>query len=398
MEREAGRNVEVMWLVCRLAPDHKTIADFRKDNGGAIRKVCAEFVTLCRQLDLFAEACVAIDGSKFKAVNSRDRNVTRGKMKRRMKEAEKSVERYLQQLDSADRQEPSVARTTKTARLGDKISMLRDEMKRLEAVEAEMLATPDKQISLTDPDARSMATSGRGSGVVGYNVQAAVDTTHHLIVAHEVINEGNDRAQLAAMSKQAKAALETDALDVVADRGYFNGEEILACDKADITVTLPKPLTSNNRVKGRFVKQDFRYVEADDVYICPAGERLVYHFTNVEKGLTLRRYWTGACRSCAIKDRCTTGKERRITRWEHEHVVEAVERRLDEHPERMRTRRNTVEHPFGTIKSWMGATHFQMRTLKKVGTEMALHVLAYNLKRVMSILGIRPLIAAILAA
>jgi len=319
-------------------------------------------------------------------------------MKRRMKEAEKSVERYLQQLDSADRQEPSVARTNKTQRLTDKIAMLRDEMKRLEEVEAEMLATPDKQISLTDPDARSMATSGRGSGVVGYNVQAAVDTTHHLIVAHEVINEGNDRAQLAAMSKQAKAALETDALEVVADRGYFNGEEILACDKADITVTLPKPLTSNNRVKGRFVKQDFRYVAADDVYICPAGERLVYHFSNVEKGLTLRRYWTGACRSCAIKDLCTTGKERRIARWEHEHVVEAVERRLDEHPERMRTRRNTVEHPFGTIKAWMGATHFQMRTLKKVGTEMALHVLAYNLKRVMNILGIRPLIAAILAA
>ena len=162
LEREAGRNVEVMWLVCRLAPDHKTIANFRKDNGGAIRKVCAEFVTLCRQLDLFAEAWVAIDGSKFKAVNSRDRNVTRGKMKRRMKEAEKSVERYLQQLDSADRQEPSVARTTKTQRLSDKIAMLRDEMKRLEEVETEMLATPDKQISLTDPDARSMATSGRG--------------------------------------------------------------------------------------------------------------------------------------------------------------------------------------------------------------------------------------------
>ncbi len=387
-----------MWLVCRLAPDHKTIANFRKDDGGAIRKVCAEFVTLCRQLDLFAEACVAIDGSKFKAVNSRDQNVTRGKMKRRMKEAEKSVERYLQQLDSADRQEPSVARTKKKERLADKIAMLRDEMKRLEEVEAEMLATPDKQISLTDPDARSMATSGRGSGVVGYNVQAAVDTTHHLIVAHEVINVGNDRSQLSAMGKKAKAALETDRLEVVADRGYFNGEEILACDKADITVTLPKPLTSNNRVKGRFVKQDFRYVKADDVYICPAGERLVYHFTNVEKGLTLRRYWTNACQGCAMKDRCTTGRERRITRWEHEHVVEAVERRLDENPERMRTRRNTVEHPFGTIKSWMGATHFQMRTLKKVGTEMALHVLAYNLKRVMNILGIRPLIAAMLAA
>jgi transposase len=398
LEREAGRNVEVMWLTGRLAPDYKTIADFRKDNGRAIRKVCARFVALCRELDLFAEACVAIDGSKFKAVNSRDRNATRGKMKRRRKEIENSVERYLQQLDSADRQEPSVARTTKTARLTGKLAMLKDEMKRLEALEAEMLAAPDQQISLTDADARSMATSARGSGVVGYNVQAAVDTTHHLIVAHDVINEGNDRSQLAAMSKKAKAALGADALEVVADSGYFSGAEILACDEADITVTLPKPLTSGNRLKGRFVKQDFRYVAEDDVYICPAGERLVYRFTNVENGLTLRRYWTNVCQSCAIKDRCTTDKQRRITRWEHEDIVEAVERRLDEHPEKMRTRRETVEHPFGTIKSWMGSTHFQMRTLKRVGTEMALHVLAYNLKRVMNILGIGPLIAAMRAA
>ncbi len=398
LEREAGRNVEVMWLVGRLAPDHKTIADFRKDNGRAIRKVCARFVALCRQLDLFAEASVAIDGSKFKAVNSRDKNFTRAKMKRRMEQIEESVERYLHQLDSADRQEPSLARTTKTVRLNDKLATLKEEMQRLEALEARMLDAPDKQISLTDPDARSMATSGRGSGMVGYNVQAAVDTTHHLIVAHEVTNVGTDRSRLSSMAKQTKIALETDALDVVADRGYFNGEEILACDEADITVTLPKPQTSNNRAKGRFVKPDFRYVKEDDVYICPAGERLVHRFTNVENGLTLRRYWTNACRNCAMKDRCTTGKQRRITRWEHEDVLEAVERRLDEHPEKMRTRRETVEHPFGTIKYWMGYTHFQMRTLKKVGTEMALHVLAYNLKRVMNIMGIGPLIAAMLAA
>ena len=261
-----------------------------------------------------------------------------------------------------------------------------------------MVATPDQQISLTDPDARSMATSGRGSGMVGYNVQAAVDTTHHLIVTHEVTNVGTDRSQLSPMAKQAKAALETDALDVVADRGYFSSEEILACDGAGITVTLPKPLTSGNKAKGRFVKQDFRYVVDEDVYICPAGERLIYHYTNVEKGLTLRRYWTNVCQGCAIKDRCTSGKERRITRWEHEHVLEAVQRRLDEHPEKMRQRRETVEHPFGTIKSWMGATHFQMKTLKRVGTEMALHVLAYNLKRVMAIMGTAPLIAAMRAA
>ena len=398
LEREAGRNVEVMWLTGRLAPDHKTIADFRKDNGRAIRKVCARFVSLCRRLDLFADAAVAIDGAKFKAVNTRDRNFTRAKMTRRMAQIEESADRYLHQLDSADRQEPSVARTTKTARLKEKIATLKTEMRRLEKLEARMVATPDQQISLTDPDARSMATSGRGSGMVGYNVQAAVDTTHHLIVTHEVTNVGTDRSQLSPMAKQAKAALETDALDVVADRGYFSSEESLACDGAGITVTLPKPLTSGNKAKGRFVKQDFRYVVDEDVYICPAGERLIYHYTNVEKGLTLRRYWTNVCQGCAIKDRCTSGKERRITRWEHEHVLEAVQRRLDEHPEKMRQRRETVEHPFGTIKSWMGATHFQMKTLKRVGTEMALHVLAYNLKRVMAIMGTAPLIAAMRAA
>jgi len=271
-------------------------------------------------------------------------------------------------------------------------------MQRLEKLEARMLATPDRQVSLTDPDARSMATSGRGSGMVGYNVQAAVDTRHHLIVAHEVTNVGTDRAQLSHMAKRTRAALETDKLEVVADRGYFSGTEILACHKAGIMVTLPKPQTSANRAKGRFVKQDFRYVALEDIYICPAGERLVYRYTNEEKGLTLRRYWTNVCQQCAIKDRCTTGKERRITRWEHEDVLDAVEQRLDEHPEKMRQRRETVEHPFGTIKSWMGYTHFQMKTLKRVGTEMALHVLAYNLKRVMNIMGTTPLIAAMRAA
>ena len=244
----------------------------------------------------------------------------------------------------------------------------------------------------------SMATSGRGSGMVAYNVQSAVDTKHHLIVAHEVTNSGSDRSQLSAMAKQAKAAINTDKLDVVADRGYFKSEEILACDRADITVTLPKPMTSGSRVKGRFTKQDFCYVAAEDVYRCPANEHLVAHSTTVERGLILHRYWTNACQACAIKGQCTTGKERRITRWEHEHILEAVQQRLDEHPEKMKQRRETVEHPFGTIKSWMGYTHFQMKTLKHVGTEMALHVLAYNLKRVINIIGIRPLIAAMQAA
>jgi transposase len=349
LEREALRNVEMMWLVERLAPDHKTIADFRKDNGRAIRQVCARFVALCRVMGLLTEASVVIDGSKFKAVNNRDKNFTRAKMERRMAQIEESVARYLQQLDTADRQEPSEALKTKTSRLKEKIEKLKEEMRRLVGLQAVMLATPDQQISLTDPDARSMATSGRGSGVVGYNVQVAVETKHHLIIAHEVINEGSDRAQLSPMAKAAKATLGVEKLDAIADRGYFSGEEILACDNAGITVTLPKPMTSGMIARGRFGKQDFRYVADEDVYICPAGETLPYRYTNEEDGLILRRYWTNVCRGCPIKQTCTSGKERRITRWEHEHVLEAVQRRLDEHPEKMRQRRETVEHPFGTI-------------------------------------------------
>jgi hypothetical protein len=314
-----------------------------------------------------------------------------------MAQIEESVARYLQQLDTADRQEPSEALKTKTSRLKEKIEKLKEQMRRLEVLKVEMLATADQQISLTDLDARSMATSGRGSGVVGYNVQVAVETEHHLIITHEVTNVGTDRSQLSPVAKEAKATLEVDKLDAVADRGYFNSEEILACEEAGITVTLPKPMTSGINARGRFGKQDFRYVADDDVYICPAGERLAYHYTNEENGLVLRRYWTNACQSCAIKHNCTTGKERRITRWEHEHILEAVQRRLDEHPEKMRQRRETVEHPFGTIKAWMGATHFLMKTLPKVATEMALHVLAYNLSRVMNIMGVQPLLAAMRA-
>src|SRR5499426_2650649 len=319
LEREAGRNVEVMWLTGRLVPDHKTIADFRKDNGEAIRKVCARFIMLCRALDLFAEVSVAIDGSKFKAVNNRDKNFTRAKMERRIAQIEESVARYLRQLDSADRQEPSEALAVKTTCLKERIAKLKEEMQRLHGLKVRMLARPDQQISLTDPDSRSMATSGRGSGIVGYNVQVAVDTEHHLIVAHEVTNSGSDRAQLANMAKQAKAVLKTDTLEAVADRGYFGGPEILACHEAGVTVTLPKPQTSTAKSEGRFGKQDFRYVADEDVYICPAGETLPYRYTNEEDGKMLRRYWTTACSTCSLKSQCTPGPERRITRWEHEH-------------------------------------------------------------------------------
>jgi hypothetical protein len=339
---------------------------------------------------------VAIDGSKFKAVNNRDKNFTEAKMKRRLEQIDESIARYLSQLDTADRQGPTVPEA-KTTRLKEKIAKLREEIERLNVLNARMMASEDKQVSLTDPDARSMATSGKGSGIVGYNVQSVVDTTHHLIVAHEVTNVGTDRSQLSNMAEQARTEIGAATLDVVADRGYYDGHEILACETVGITVTLPKPMTSSAKAAGRFGKQDFVYVAADDVYRCPAGETLTYRYTNEEDGKTLRRYWTTACQTCALKARCTPGKERRISRWEHEAVLETVQERLDRNPDKMRVRRQTAEHPFGTIKAWMGATHFQMRRLTKVASEMALHVLAYNMKRVMQILGVGGLMAAMRA-
>ena len=397
LEREAGRNVELMWLLSRLAPDHKTIADFRKDNSLALRRVCARFIELCRDMGLLTRTSVAIDGSKFKAVNNRDKNFTSAKVERRRAQLEESVARYLSQLDTADRQEPTEALAVKVTRLKEKLTKLKEEMGKLAGYEKQMRASPDQQISLTDPDSRSMATSGRGSGVVGYNVQVAVDTEHHLIVTHEVTNSGSDRAQLANIAKQAKAVLKAETIEVVADRGYFSSPEILECHEAGITVTLPKPLTSGAKSEGRFGKQDFVYLPEEDVYRCPAGERLPYRYTNEEDGKTLRRYWTTACSNCSLKSQCTTGPQRRITRWEHEHLLEAVQQRLDANPQAMRQRRETVEHPFGTIKARMGATHFLTKTLPKVATEMALSVLAYNLTRVMNIVGIKPLIGALAA-
>ena len=242
-----------------------------------------------------------------------------------------------------------------------------------------------------------MATSGRGSGVVGYNVQVAVETENHLIITHEVTTSGSDRSQLARVGKAAKAVLGTDTLEAVADRGYFNSPEILECHEAGITVTLPKPMTSGAKAAGRFGKQDFVYLPDEDVYRCPAGKQLKYRYSNEEDGKELRRYWTTACPACPLKSKCTTGPERRIPRWEHEHLLDAVQQRLDANPNAMRQRRETVEHPFGTIKARMGATHFLMKTLPKVAAEMALHVLAYNLTRVMNIVGIKPLMAAIRA-
>ena len=396
LEREARRNVEMMWLTGRLAPDFKTIADFRKDNGPAIRAACRQFIELCRRLELFTHAVAAIDGSKFKAVNARDKNFTRASIQRRMEQVEASIERYMAALETADRQDGELAQA-KSGRLREKIAALREQMKSFEAMELQVHAAPDQQVSLTDPDARAMGTSGKGSAVVGYNVQTAVDARHHLIVAHEVSNVGSDRAQLSNMAGQAKDAMGVEALEALADRGYFSGEEVLACEPLGVTPYVPKPLTSGSKAEGRFGKPDFVYVPDDDAYRCPAGEVLTWRFTSVEKGMTLHTYWTTKCADCPLKAQCTTGKQRRIKRWEHEAVIEAMQERLDRKPDAMRIRRATVEHPFGTIKACMGATHFRTRTLEKVKTEMSLHVLAYNLKRAIAILGPQPLMAAMRA-
>ena len=393
LERETGRNIELMWLLGRLRPDFKTIANFRRHNGKAIRKVCAEFVGLCRKLDFFSQALVAIDGSKFKAANNRDKNFTPAKLKRRTEEIERSIERYLSRLNRVDGEEPDAQ--SQSGKLQDKITSLKEEVKRLKALESEVLSAPNKQLSMTDPDARSMRS--RGTGIVGYNVQTAVDAAHHLIVAHEVTNQGNDRDFLSPMANNARAEMGVEDLEVVADRGYYKGEQIKASEEAGLRVYIPKSRTSGNRARGLYDKSDFRYLPQEDAYRCPAGDTLIWRMTTQEKGQNLHRYWSSNCQTCRLKSKCTTGKQRRVTRWEHEDILDRVERRLARDPGKMRTRCQTVEHPFGTLKHWMGATHFQMITLEHVGTEMSLHVLAYNMKRVMNILGVGSLVEAIKA-
>ena len=395
LEREAGRNVEVMWLTGKLVPDHKTIADFRRDNGAAIRRTCAQFVELCRRIGMLKGACVAIDGSKFKAVNNRDKNFTKGKIASRLAHLEADVDRYIKEMVRIDRQEEGEVRAEKVDHLARRYGRIRQEIDRLKAMDKALADAPDGQISLTDPDAHAMATSARHSGMVGYNVQNAVDAETHIIVTHEVTNQGFDRDQLSPMAISAKSALERDDLHVLADKGYFSGTQILACHEAGITTTVTRPATSGNAAKGMFVKADFTYDAGRDVYVCPAGEDLVYRYTTEERGIQIRRYWINACQTCPLQSKCTTGTERRISRWDHEHLVDDMNNRLGRDPDPMTLRRCTVEHPFGTIKAWMGATHFLTRTLKNVRTEMALHVLAYNIKRIVALVGIRRLLQII---
>ena len=394
LECEAGRNVEVMWLTGRLVPDHKTIAEFRRQNGPAIRKTCAKFVELCRRIGVLKGEVVAVDGSKFKAVNNRDRNFTKGKIASRLAHLEAEVGRYIEEADRIDRQETGAARTERAAHLTGRYHRICKEIERLLAMEEKLADALDGQISLTDPDARAMATRAQHSGHVGYNVQSVVDAETHLIVAHEVTNQGHDRDLLTKMAKQAKAALQREDMHILADKGYFSALEILACHNASITATVPRSDTSGARSKGHYVKADFAYDHSADIYRCPAGQALTHRTTTEQQGLQMRRYWTNACKTCALKKHCTTGYERRVSRWEHEHLVEASNARRRSPAAPMSVRRSTVEHPFGTIKSWTGPCHFLTRRLGGVSTEMALNVLAYNIKRMVALVGIKRLMAA----
>ncbi|QBY00214.1 IS1182 family transposase [Rhodophyticola sp. CCM32] len=400
LERECGRNMELIWLTGRLRPDFKTIADFRKDNGPAIRKVCQQFVALCRNINLLDGNLVAIDGSRFKAVNSKAKNYTRGKLRQKLGEIDKAIERYLGELDRADEvfeQTGTVLPEARMERTLRKLEHLQKEARRYRSIEKRMDETGETQVSLSDPDARSMATTPRMPRVVGYNVQTAVEAENHLIVAHEVTMQGYDRDALSMMAVAARDAMASDQIEAIADKGYYKSEEILACEEAGIAVVVPKPLTSNAGARGQFDKADFAYDTAADAYICPAGQQLIYRFTGQQDGKAIRTYWSSHCEGCVLKDKCTNSKERRIRRWEHEDVLERVQQCLDKDPTQLAVRSMTVEHPYGTIKSWMGATHFKMRRLKNVATEMALHVLAYNMTRVIKIMGIPALIAVMKA-
>jgi hypothetical protein len=393
LERETQRNVELMWLTGRLAPDFKTIANFRRDNGAAIRAACAQFIVLCRRLGLFTRSVVAIDGSKFKAVNNRDKNFTMAKVAKRMEQVDASIVRYLAALDRADRDESDVAEA-RTTRIKDKIVRLRQQMQALQAMKEKVQDAPDQQISLTDPDARSMATSGRGTGIVGYNVQTAVDAEHHLIVAHEVINVGHDRAQLEPMARRAHDAMGCEELTALADRGYFNGEQVLACEGTSISPCVPKTVWPHER--GLFTRQDFIYDAENDHYTCPAGQKLTKGLARSDRRDDVDHYrHLTACFTCSLRPKCTPDKLKRLKRWRHEHVLDKMQARLDHMPDAMGIRRQIVEHPFGTLKLWMGSTHFLTKTLAKVRTEMSLHVLAYNMKRMIQILGAGALMEAI---
>jgi transposase len=395
LEKEAHRNVEVIWLTGRLAPDHKTIANFRRDNRKAVREVCRAFTRFCRDLDLFGGELVALDGSKFKAVNNKGRNFTDRRLKRAMKDIEKKIDAYLDELDENDENDPEEYRPT-AEELKEKIKTLRERMKKYKGLQKQMKESGESQISLTDPDSRSMLLAGGPRTQVSYNVQVSVDEKHKLIVDHAVTNQVTDRSLLSQMAKRAKQALGVEELDVLADMGYYDGQQVKDCLDEGITPYIPKPDTSANKKLGLFTKKDFRYDPELDCYWCPTEQKLTFRFQREEKGRIRRYYTTSACSGCPIKSKCTRSKTgRRISRWDYEEVMEEMQQRVQLCPEKVKLRKQLAEHPFGTIKHHMNQGHFLMKGMTNVGTEMSLSVLAYNLKRVLKILGVPTMVRAL---
>jgi transposase len=397
LEREAKVNVEVMWLLGKLTPDFKTIADFRKDNLKAIKGVCREFTLVCRKLELFGGELVAIDGSKFKAVNNRKRNFSEKRLTKAIAAIDEKIGGYLAGLDAQDREEaPDVEVSKPSAKdLRDKIERLRERKEKYQKLKVDLAESGEKQVSLTDSDARSMINHHNATDVC-YNVQTAVDAKHNLIVEHETTNNPTDHAQLAEMALRAKETLGVEQLEVVADMGYYDGAEVKQCADAGITAYVAKPLTSVNKKRGLFTKEDFRYDQEKDCYHCPQGEALNFRFDAIEANRQIRYYATPRCRGCPIKEKCTTNKAgRRITRWVDEQLLEEMARKVRARPELMKQRQRIVEHPFGTIKRAMNQGYFLMRGLKKVGAEMSLTVLSYNIKRTINIVGVKKMIEAV---
>lgn len=395
LEREVNRNVELMWLLNKLAPDFKTIADFRCRNREAIRRVCREFTGWCRELALFGGELVAIDGAKFKAVNNAQRNFSPGRLKRTLARTDERIDRYLEELDANDEEEDEFEKPT-AEELREKIEILKKRRQEVEARQEEIAQSGQQQISLTDPDARSMPVGGGRRTQVAYNVQITVDAKHKLILDHEVTNSVTDQGQLSKMAIRAQQLLEAEHLEALADMGYYDGREVKACLAAGVTPYIPKPNTSANTGRGLFAKEDFRYDGDNDCYWCPGGETLTYRFQTTEQEREIRYYATRACKTCQLRSRCTRNKGgRRITRWVDESLLEEMERRVRAEPEKVKQRKCIVEHPFGTIKHSMDQGHFLMRGLPNVRSEMSLTVLAYNLKRVINILGVPNMVAAL---
>jgi transposase len=393
LEKETHRNVEVMWLLRKLRPDFKTIADFRKDNAKAFKQVFREFTLLCRKLDLFGGELIAIDGSKFKAVNSKHRNFTKKKLRKALKRIDEKIEQYLNELDANDEKEAEVHKVT-AEELNKKIQRLKERKVHYQQLREELETSGESQVSLTDPDSRSMPKSPKVD--VGYNVQVAVDDKHKLIVAQDVTNAVNDDDELSGIAIEAKEALGVDELKAVADMGYYHGHEIKACEEAGIEPYVSKPLTSVNTKLGLFGKEKFTYDSEKDCYRCPAGEELSFRFDTVEKGRHIGYYMASACRNCQMKARCTRSKGgRRITRWVHEDILEEMEQRVQSNSEIMKKRKMIVEHPFGTIKHWNEQGYFLMRGLQKVRAEFSLSTLAYNIKRVINIIGVHEMVQSL---